>query len=72
MGFTQIISVDASNCTSIGDNAFLGCTELEWIRLPMNCEIGEDAFFGTALNTLSMAMLVVLRKPGQQIMEFNL
>ena len=36
--------VDASNCSSIGKDAFKDCTNLMQIKLPANCEIDPVAF----------------------------
>ena len=45
-GVTDMISVDAGNCTSIGSRAFADCAALNRIRLPGNCDIYADAFIG--------------------------
>ena len=39
-----ITIVDASNCTSIGPNAFKGCSNFSQIRLPKDCSIDPEAF----------------------------
>ena len=44
-GDKSITTVDASNCTFIGEGAFSGCDGLVWIRLPGDCDhIAETAF----------------------------
>ena len=43
-GNPMMTIVDASNCTSIGKDAFRGCTNLTQIRLPAGCEIDPAAF----------------------------
>jgi len=36
-------------CASIGDHAFRNCPNLTQIRIPANCELGEDVFEGCAM-----------------------
>ena len=43
-GDTLITIVDASHCTSIGKDAFKGCTNLTQIKLPGECQIDPAAF----------------------------
>ena len=43
---TLITVVDAGNCTSIGPDAFKGCTGLKQIKLPGICQIDDTAFYG--------------------------
>ena len=43
---TSITVVDASGCSSIGPDAFKGCTGLRRIRLPKDCDINSTAFVG--------------------------
>lgn len=45
-GFTSLISVDLSSCTSIGDGAFSGCTSLSSVDLSSCTSIGNSAFNG--------------------------
>lgn len=43
-GVAGMTIVDASNCSSIGKDAFKDCTNLMQIRLPKDCEIDPAAF----------------------------
>ena len=45
-GDKLITAVDARNCSSIGKDAFRGCTALTQILVDAECEIDEDAFSG--------------------------
>ena len=45
-GNLSINVMDARNCTSIGADAFKGCTGLFQLRLPQNCAIDSTAFDG--------------------------
>ena len=42
----KIIAVKAGGCSSVGDEAFKGCTGLKQIQLPADCTISESAFSG--------------------------
>ena len=45
-GVAGMTIVDAGICSSIGKDAFRGCTGLIQIRLPKDCTIHDDAFTG--------------------------